>query len=126
MPARRTSPYLYLAEDLLDHPTVIQAVMFGCDVFYLHGRLQIVLPPGLERDWRGVLFPCGREAHASLLGDYPQLRPHAQLRKWLYIEEEQEDFEQTVTQMVYLILSDDLRLGVVPKEKRRRKTKLRN
>ena len=123
---RRTIPYFYLVEPLLDHPTLIQASMFGCDVLYLHGRLQIVLPSGLERDWRGVLFPCEREAHASLLGDYPQLRPHAELRKWLYIEEEHDDFEQSVTKLVYLILGDDPRLGIVPKDKKRRKTKLRN
>lgn len=117
----QNSPYLWLAEPLLDLPTAIKARMFGCDAVYAHGRLQLVLPPGDEDPWRGALICTDRESQASLLRDFPELAPHPVLGKWLYISEDNENFESTVMAVVGLMATDDQRFGVLPSQKPMRK-----
>lgn len=97
--------------------------MFGCDALYLHGRLQIVLPPGEQGDWQGVLVCCDKEAHSSLRQEFPALSPHPVLPKWLYVEEARDDFEDTVMRIVGRIWENDPRIGVLPKEKVAKKSK---
>lgn len=123
---KKQSPYYWLAEPVLELPSLIEKGMFGCDAFYVNGRLQLVLCPGEEEPWKGVLFPVEREMHPGLIKDLPALSPHPVLGKWLYLSESSSDFEEVVQQWVNLILADDARIGVLPEAERggkRRKRK---
>ena len=118
--ARTKSPYYWIADPLLEQPSLIEKVMFGCDAFYLHGRLMLVLTPGREEPWKGVLLPTYKECHAALMGELPELVPHPILGKWLYLSEAAECFDEATETMVKRILRNDRQIGVEPKLKTRR------
>jgi hypothetical protein len=54
----------------------------------------------------------------------PALRPHPVLGKWLYVPQEDPAFEDTVEQLMALVLERDARVGVEPKPRKRRKSVL--
>jgi hypothetical protein len=55
-----------------------------------------------------------REHHATLKAQFPQLKPHKVLGKWLYISMSQPEFESTAGQIVLLARKRDPRLGTDP------------
>jgi hypothetical protein len=92
--------------------------MFGGLAAYLHGRLMLVLvePTKTGRwKWHGVLVGTEHEHHVSLRADFPALAPHDFLRKWLYIDSADRDFESTVEAVAQRMARDDRRFGVVPR-----------
>ncbi len=112
---RVKSPYHWIADPLVEDVSLIERPMFGCDAFYLHGRLKLVLCPGKEEPWKGILIATSREFHDSLIADIPELSSHSVLGKWLYLPEKCDDFEEISEKIVGLILKDDIRIGVLPK-----------
>lgn len=88
--------------------------MFGCKGCYLYGRLVLVLA-AREEPWNGLLVPTEKKHHESLLRDYKGLITHPILKKWLYLLESSEDFEESAGTLVESILAGDPRIGVEPK-----------
>ncbi len=122
--ARKKTPYYWLAEPLLEQHSLVEKRMFGCDAFYVFGRLQLVLCGGEAEPWKGILLPTEKAQHADLMKQFPTLKPHKVLGKWLYLAEDQDDFEIVAQRLVQQITTDDPRIGVEPKEgkpKRQRK-----
>ena len=119
------SPYYWIAEELLEQPTLVEKRMFGCDALYLHGKLKLVLCPGKEEPWRGFLVATSRDNHNSLISQIPELTPHKVLGKWLYCSETEERFEDIAETILKLVLKDDPRIGVEPQQ-RDRKPKTKN
>ena len=113
---------LWLLEPLEGEQDYIQKPMFGCLAAYLHGRLMAVIADR-EPPFNGLLVPTSREFHESIIDEFPALISHPILGKWLYIPIDHDDFEQTATELVELMLSNDPRLGVEPKEKGKKKRK---
>lgn len=107
----RRHRYGALVEGLIDEPSFLAKSMFGGMACYLHGRMMLVLtdrrPP-----WRGVLVATARESHASLRETLPALVVHSMITKWLYLAEDESDFEECAGEVVELILQDDPRIGV--------------
>lgn len=66
-----------------------------------------------------MLVVTEREHHASLKADFPSLRPHPILPKWLYLPDSAADFERCAERLVARAKSRDPRIGVFPKPKRR-------
>jgi hypothetical protein len=93
--------------------------MFGTKVVYLDGRMVLCFA-SREDPWRGVLVGTEREHHASLTGEFPSLVPHPILPKWLYLAESGDDFERVAGQLVRLAGERDPRIGIVPRQKRRK------
>lgn len=120
---RAKSPYYWVADPLLEHETVVERAMFGCDALYLHGKLMLVLAPGKEEPWKGILVPTFREYHDSLIAEFPELEPHEVLGKWLYLSEAAEQFDDTAERLARVILRNDPRIGVEPELKKKRPTK---
>lgn len=99
--------------------------MFGGLAAYCRDRLVMVLVenPG-EQDyrgkcygfdiWDGILLPTEKNHHASLMKEFPDLKPHPVLGKWLYLPAAAEDFETTARTLAESIAQDDPRLGVYP------------
>lgn len=94
--------------------------MFGCSAFYRKGTLRLLLTGEDDEPWNGVCACTSRDRHDALLGEFPELTSHPVLGKWLYISCEHPAFERVASALVGLVLSDDPRLGVEPRPKRRR------
>lgn len=103
---------------MAEEPSYIEKAMFGCRGCYLYGRLVLVLA-AREEPWNGLLVPTEKKHHKSLSRDHKGLVTHPILKKWLYLPESNEDFEESARNLVESILADDPRIGVEPKEKSR-------
>jgi hypothetical protein len=109
----------WIFEPFEDRADCLLKKMFGSDCVYFRGRL--VLAVATKTDpWDGLLCPTSRTHHASLRSEYPSLRPHAVLGKWLYLPASADDFEQTALDIVEVILAGDIRFGVEPVQRKRR------
>lgn len=86
--------------------------MFGCVACYVAGRLVVVLADRRE-PWQGLLLPTEREVHSSLLEDFPDLRVHPVLPKWLYLPHGG-GFAASASQIIRRIADGDQRFGVEP------------
>lgn len=113
-------PFHWLIEPLFDDPSFIEKRMFGSRGIYLHGRLVLVLSAQGEADWQGILVATEREAHSSLISEFPALTEHPILGKWLYLPEVCDRFESVAMSIVNRVLADDPRIGVVTAPKSRR------
>jgi len=114
-----TNPHEWLLEPLVEDPGFITKPMFGCLAGYLRGQLVLVLA-AKDEPWSGVLWPVERSEHLSIQEEYPSLVPHPVLPKWLYLSEQDEDFEELATAIVEQIRCGDARLGVVPPVKKKK------
>ena len=106
-----------MVEPLVDEPSYIEKAMFGCKGCYLHGRLVLVLAARGKEPWNGLLLPTERNHHQSLRRDHKSLVIHPVLKKWLYLPESTEDFEESALTLVESIFDNDPRIGVEPKAK---------
>ena len=111
----RPHSFQWVVEPLTEEPSYIQKAMFGCQGCYLHGRLVLVLAARGKGPWNGLLLPTEKEHHDSLRHDHKSLVVHPVLKKWLYLSESNEDFEEAARALVKAVLADDPRIGVEPK-----------
>ena len=117
---KKPHPLGWVTEPLTDETGYMERPMFGCLACYLHGRLMLVLA-AREDPWNGLLVPTERDMHDSLMEDFPSLSPHPVLGKWLYLPVKDNEFENIAQDLVERILSNDIRFGVEPKEKKSKK-----
>lgn len=132
MPSRKSVTkeftYTWAFEPFLAETTFFQKRMFGGLAAYVHQRLMMVLveSPGEQvyrgKDygtdlWHGVLLPTEHEYHEAIKQEFPSLKQHPVLKKWLYAATDEPDFESTVTAIAEKISEDDKRFGVYPKQK---------
>jgi hypothetical protein len=100
--------------------------MFGGLAAYLHERQMLVLVEPTQTGrwtWHGVLVCTAHEYHASIRADFPALKPHHVLRKWLYIDSTHRDFESTMEGVATCVARNDCRFGIVPNGANRRRQK---
>ncbi len=112
-------PYDWLIEPIAEDPSFVRKPMFGAVGCYLNGKMVCVLA-AREEAWRWLLVTVDREQHESIMGDFPALRPHDILPKWLYIPEEHDDFEPVAEAVIEAIRQGDPRFGVVPPPRKRK------
>ena len=115
--ARRSHPLHWVVDPLSEEPSYIEKAMFGCKGCYLYGRLVLVLAARRREPWMGLLVPTEKKQHKSLRRDHKGLVSHPILKKWLYLRESNEEFEETARAVVDSILANDPRIGVEPKKK---------
>ena len=111
----KTFDHEWIFEAFAEHRTFFTKRMFGGLAAYLFERLMLVLvePSKSGRwKWHGVLICTGFEHHASIQADFPALKPHEVLRKWLFIDSRDDDFESTVEAVAKRMARDDARFGV--------------
>jgi hypothetical protein len=116
---KKKNSLLWLLEPLEGDPGFFQRKLFSFDAAYLDGRLYIAVKDGKE-PWAGLLVCTYREHHAALVAEFPQLKPHEILGKWLHLPQSHPDFEAIALEIVSLALKRDPRLGVDAKPTRRR------
>jgi hypothetical protein len=120
----------WLWEPLESDPTFVLRPMFGTRAAYLGGKLVLCFC-AREEPWRGLLVCTDHAHHAALRAEFPDLRPHPILPKWLYLPEATPTFESTGQRLVMLARQRDPRLGIIPRprakksgsRKRRRSTR---
>jgi hypothetical protein len=108
----------WILETFSGRPTFFTRRMFGGLAAYLHDRQMLVLvePTKTGRwTWHGVLICTGFEHHASLCREFAGLKPHAALRKWLYIDSTHRKFEATMQAAAECMARNDPRFGIVPR-----------
>ena len=105
----------WIFEPFAEHRTFFTKGMFGGLAVHLFERLMLLLvePTKSGRwDWHGVLVCTDRKHHASIQAEFPALRPHEALKKWLFIDSTHEDFESTMEAVAKRVESNDPRFGV--------------
>ena len=115
---QRKNPLLWLYEPLEDDPRFERRKLFSTDAAYLDGKIYFALSDGPE-PWGGLLICTSRDRHAALIADFPQLKPHAVLGKWLHFSQFHPDFETIAPELISLALDRDPRLGVVTARRRK-------
>lgn len=117
-------PLQWLAEPLLAEPSFVLKSWFGGRTLMLHGLHTLFLTTQGE-PWQGVLVCTFHEHQASLQLEFPALRPHPVLKKWLYLPENAETFEADARRLVALVRRRDPRIGIPPSPKKQRQPKRR-
>jgi len=113
----------WIIEDFDEYPSFRKKSMFGGLAVYLFERqmLLIVEPTKSGRwNWHGVLVCTDFENQESIMNELPELKPHEFLKKWLYIDTSNDDFESTMEKVTNRILKNDIRFGIYPKLKSKR------
>lgn len=113
--ALKTFEHEWVLPLLAGRPGFATKRMFGGLGIYLFDRLVFVLvePTKTGRwQWHGVLVGTSQPHHASLQAQFPGLAPHDALRKWLYLDSRQEDFEPLLEALALAAARNDPRLGV--------------
>lgn len=106
-----------------DHPSFFTKRMFGGLAAYLFGRQMMVLvePTKTGRwKWHGVLICTERGHQPAIIEEFPQLVSHDVLKKWLYIDSRDEEFESTMERLAEAVARDDPRFGIHPQPGRER------
>ena len=103
-------------------PSFVQKKMFGCQAVYLFGKLVLVLA-AKEEPWNGLLVCTSREFHPLLIVEYPCLQPHPILRKWLYLTQNYDGFEEAAQKLVLQAMKNDPRIGVEPGMRKRKRSR---
>lgn len=116
-PASRYA-FAWVAESFEDDPSHFEKPMFGCHAHYVGGRL-VLVRADRGAPWQGLLVPTEAAHHAALQAQFPALRVHPVLRKWLLLGDEHPEFEATALALAARIKQTDPRIGVEPSEPRR-------
>lgn len=118
--AKPPHPLEWLLEPALDDPGFETRAWFGGRTLTLDGKHRLFLTTQGE-PWQGVLVCTFHEHQASLLAEFPTLRQHPILKKWLYLPESCETFERDAKSLVRRALARDPRIGIEPSARRKKR-----
>jgi hypothetical protein len=118
----RTFDNEWIFHAFASHPSFFTKRMFGGLAAYVHGRMMMVLvePAKTGRwKWHGVLICTEFEHQGAIIYEFPALAPHDILKKWLYIDSRQDDFEPTMQRVAEAMARGDARFGIRPQARKR-------
>ncbi len=117
-------PFEFVLEELdRAHPRV--RPMFGCYAIYVGEKLVLILRQRKDHtDDNGVWLAALREHHESLKKEFPCMRSVRLLgtveTAWQNIPVDEDDFEELVLKACSLIIRGDLRIGKIPKLRKKK------
>ena len=117
-------PFEFVLEELdRIHPRV--KPMFGCYAIYAGDKLVLILRQRNDfTDDNGVWLAALHEHHASLKKEFPCMRSVHLLGSsesvWQNIPSDEDDFEELALKACHLILKGDVRIGKIPKQKKKK------
>jgi hypothetical protein len=117
---RRVSPLFWVFESLEDDPGFMTRKFFMCDAAYIDGLLCLAVAQGKE-PWNGLMVCTLQSFHASLLEDFPSLVVHPVIGKWLYLSQNDPEFESVALRLARIVRARDSRIGVEPGSRKRSK-----
>ena len=118
-------PFEFVLEEL-DRIQPRVKPMFGCYAIYVGEKLVLILRNRNDHpDDNGVWMAALHEYHASLKKEFPCMRSVQLLGSaesvWQNIPVGEDDFEELVLKACRLILKGDVRIGKIPKQKKKKK-----
>jgi hypothetical protein len=122
----KTFQHEWIFEPFVEHPTFFSKTMFGGLAVYLFERQMLLLVEPTKSGrwkWHGVLVCTDYGQHEAIQAEFPALKPHDVLRKWLFIDSTHEDFESTMEAVATRVASNDPRFGILPKNSEPRRDK---
>lgn len=120
-------PFDFVLEELdRVHPRV--KPMFGCYAVYVGEKIVLILRHRKDHeDDNGVWITAQREYHESLKKEFPCMRSINLLGTaetvWQNIPVDDDNFEELVLKACELIIKGDMRIGKIPKLKKKKKNK---
>ncbi|MCB0357232.1 MAG: hypothetical protein KDD40_09505 [Bdellovibrionales bacterium] len=126
----------HFCEPLMGDASYFSKPMFvGLTIYYLNLMRFVLVESEGDREyrgqnfdfdlWNGVLLCTSREHHPSLISQWTTLIPHPVLGKWLYLKMTDLQFESVFQELVECVINNDLRIGIVPGQRKHRKTKIK-
>lgn len=113
----------WIFEPFEGHPSFFTKRMFGGLAAYLYGRQMMLLvePTKTGRwKWHGVLICTDHIHQPALMDEFPPLKPHDILKKWLYLDSRHEEFEPTMERIAQAIARNDRRFGIQPQAEKKK------
>ncbi|MDR3097114.1 MAG: hypothetical protein LBV73_08570 [Paraburkholderia sp.] len=117
MPSKIRNSLLWIFDAFGRDPGYLHKLMFGADAAYMDGLLCLIAADR-EKPFNGLLVCTSHDRHAALIDEMPALQPHPVLGKWLYVTQDDADFEATALRLTGLVLARDPRVGVEPKPRK--------
>ena len=106
---------------------VVVKPMFGCHAIYAEAKIMLIVRKKEDHtDANGVWIATGKEHHASLKKELPSMKSVYILSNgknetgWQMIHEDADDFEEAVTKICEMILKGDVRIGKIPKARKKK------
>lgn len=121
----KTIPFDFVLEALLPADPLVRP-MFGGYALYVKTKIMLMLrrKEGSSAD-NGVWIATTYDHHESLRKDFPSMRSitvfGGEESGWQVLPEESDAFEEEALKACRLILKGDLRIGKVPKPKKKKK-----
>jgi hypothetical protein len=118
-------PFDFVLEQLYSVAPVVKP-MFGCHAVYVKEKIVLMLRNKEDfPDDNGVWIATTTEHHESLRRNFPSMRSigmfDGKITGWQNLPYEAGDFEESVIEACDLILKKDIRIGKVPKPRKKKK-----
>lgn len=123
MKAAKRIPFEFVVDYLHSKEPVIKP-MFGCFGIYIGRKIVLVLRNRKDHpSANGVWIATNKKYHESLRKELPSMHSikilgHGETN-WQIINASADDFESSVVRACELILKDDVRVGTIPKAKKK-------
>lgn len=116
-------PYKFVFDYLYPKEPAIRQ-MFGCFALYLGRKIIFILrKKNIHKKDNGVWIATSKEHHESLSKELPALRSISLFgigpTNWQNIPESSDEFESSVIRACELVVKGDVRIGRIPKKKRK-------
>ena len=115
-------PFNFAIENLFALTPTIKA-MFGAYAIYVGNKIVLILRDKKDED-SGVWIATTPEHHASLKKDFPSMRSIKIFgtgeSAWQVLPMDEDDFETSVNRACDFILKGDIRIGKIPKPKKKK------
>ena len=124
---RKPVPYAFVLDAISQLPIETRS-MFGCLAVYVGDKIVLMLrEKQKQKEDNGVWLATTKEHHQTLRREFPNMRSIQLLGKevtgWQVLPADAPDFESAALRACELILARDLRIGKIPKARRRPKPK---
>jgi hypothetical protein len=122
---KKTIPYEFVLEQLHRFSPTVKP-MFGSHAVYIQNKIIFILrqKENAVAD-NGVWVATTSDHHESLRKEFPSLRSIGIFgggeTGWQVLPEEADDFEESVIKACELVLRQDVRIGKIPKPKKKKK-----
>jgi hypothetical protein len=122
---RKAVPFEFVL-DALSSLNPVTHPMFGCLAIYVGPKIVLILrDKTLPSPDNGVWLATTLEHHESLRSEFPHMRSIEVLGKavtgWQVLPSDAPDFEESALRACELVIAGDLRIGKIPKAKKRKK-----
>ncbi|MBC7865667.1 MAG: hypothetical protein IAF38_22015 [Bacteroidia bacterium] len=129
MKKKNSVPYPFVL-DLLSRLDFRIKPMFGCHAIYVGEKIMIILRKKEDHeDCNGIWIATDKEFHKSLKKEFPSMKSISILSNgksetnWQMIPYDDDNFESSATLLCEFILKKDLRVGRIPKARKKKSEK---